>query len=112
MQKLDEEKRQSKEKKTNILVWLFVTIVIFLSITRVLIANQLVGTSEKLHNLDSQIQKLQSDNEIRSEDLRKKESLLTLETKTRQLGFTQTNKYSFLKPSDPVALANESDWKN
>lgn len=105
MQKLIEEKRQNNVRSSNILVWAFVSVVIFLSITRVVIANQLVGASEKLHHLDSEIQKLQSDNEVLSEDLRKKESLQAMEVKTKILGFVPTIKYSFFKQSDSVAMS-------
>lgn len=104
MQTLIEQKKQFKEKKTNSLVFILIAVVAILGVSRVLIANQMVGASEKMRNLDQQIQKVESQNEILAEATRQKESLSSLENKTGALGFTKTNKYSFIRPSDPVAF--------
>lgn len=104
MQKINEEKRQQKNKHSNILVWVFVTVVVFLSISRVIIANQTVGASEKLRNLDNRIAAFKSQNEVMAEDLRQKESLASLQNQAGALGFSRTDKYSFLSPSAPVAF--------
>jgi cell division protein FtsL len=104
LQKINDQKKQGREKTSNVLVGAFVMIAVILCIARVLIANQTVEASEKLRSLDVQIRKVQTENQILSEQLRQKQSLITLSERAQQAGFTKTNSFSFISATSPVAF--------
>lgn len=104
MQQINDQKKQNKSRTSSVLIYALFGVITILGTIRILIANQMVGASEKMRSLDSQIQKLQSENEVLSEDLRQKQSLVAVQTKVNHLGFTKTSTYSFVKPSDSVAF--------
>lgn len=87
------------------IIGLAVVLVIFLGIVRVAIANAAVENSEKLKNLDRKIAEVESENQLKRERLRARESLLSLEAKALKDGFIKVDKYSFVKPKGPVASA-------
>lgn len=76
-----------------------------LAVVRVIIANAEVEAGEKLRNLDKQIAALEEENQLRSEKIRAKESLVSLEQKAAKQGFQKTANYAFIEKAGPVAKA-------
>lgn len=94
-----------QDRKSNIIVSALVFLVMTLAVVRVVIANAEVEAGEKLRNLDKQIAILEEQNQLRSEKIRSKESLISLEAKAAKQGFQKTGKYAFVEKSGPVAQA-------
>lgn len=78
-----------------------------LSIVRIIVANQTVGVSDRLHKLDIEIQKYKADNEIQAENLRQLESLQNVSMSVSRLGFVPKKNFSFLKTNESVALVGQ-----
>ncbi len=76
-----------------------------LAIVRVGIANAEVEASEKLKDLDKKIAAVETENQLRAEKIRTKESLVSIETKAANQGFQKTGKYAFVEAAGPVAAA-------
>lgn len=104
MKKLISEQNFKKDHRSGVLMLFLVTLVALLSIGRVVIANHLVESSEKLRQMDKNIQEIQNTNQILAEKLRSPQSLTQIELKAKSLGFSQSGHLVFLKPISEVAL--------
>lgn len=96
--------QEFKQNRTsNILVSALVMVVLFLAVVRVVIANVEVDASEKLKNLDKKIAVLEGANQLSSEKLRAKASLVKALKEASRQGFQKTRDYSFVEAIGPVA---------
>ena len=108
MQKINLEKSQARLRASNVLIGLLLFVAASRACLRVLVANQQVGNSEKLHILDEKIAKVTAENQVLSEQLASKESLLSLEIKVTALGFEKVPKFAFLPKENDVALSTQT----
>ncbi len=104
MKKLVAEQNLKKERLSGLFLMALVVVVAALSVTRVLIANRLVESSERLRNLDQSISQVQRANQDLAENLRGPQSLSQIETEAGSLGFSKTTRLVILPGADSVAL--------
>lgn len=104
MKKLTAEKNFKKDRLSGIFLTVLILIVVCLSVTRVVIANRLVETGEKLRALDLSIEAVKQSNQMLAERLRQPQSLFQIETRAKTLGFVKTGRLVFLDPKADVAF--------
>lgn len=104
MKKLEQEQAFKHNRLSGWLFFVLFLVVAVLSIGRVFAANRLVETSESLRVMDSQVQTLEAQNQILSEEVRVKESMAFVENKVSQMGFTATPHYAYLTTPSKVAF--------
>ncbi len=105
MQKLQKEKLEQRNKKSRTVIFLAGLILVFACIIRVVIANRLVEATDKLHRLEVEEEKLQADNEILSENLRTKDSLISLRSEAEKMGFAPVTQVTYIEKPLPLAAA-------
>ncbi len=104
MKKLIAEQNIKKDRFTRAALLLLVFFVSTLLVAKVIMANRLVEASGKLRNLDRKITELSTSNSELSESVRTTSSLTQLETAAQKAGFTKSQKFAVVKPTESVAL--------
>ncbi len=104
MKKLTTERNLKKERLSGLFLTVLVLMVVALSVTRVVIANRLVESSEKLRSLDQEITKARDLNRNLAQGQRLPQSLSQIAQRAKDLGFAKTNQVVFLGVGDSVAL--------
>lgn len=62
-------------------------VIVLLVITRIVVANTLAMSGEKLHQIDTKIAKVQEENELLDQQIASLSSLVTIDVRARELGF-------------------------
>ena len=104
MQKLQNEQNLRNEKYSSLIFFTLFLIVGLLSVARVFAANRLVETSDNLRKMDVQVNQLEAENRILAQEVRSKESMVFVETKMTELGFTKTPHYTYVNSTVRMAF--------
>lgn len=104
MEKLQIEYNLKREKLSKKVIFLLGFFAIFLLVARVVIANRLVEVSSKLRDLDHQIEIIEKQNDQIAEEVRSRESLVSIESRAASLGFRSVRNLSYITSPEPVAL--------
>lgn len=108
MQKFEIEKQVKNNRIVNAIIGCLVVVVALLSIARVILANQLVTTSEKLRTLDKKTAEIELSNEVISEQIRDNQALSGIQDKLQRLGFAPADRFAFITAPKNVALLEET----
>ena len=106
MKKLQTEQYHQKEKLSGLVVLCLFALVGILAGGRVFMANRLVEASQNLRNMDREITRLESENEILVKEVRSKQSMEAVEKRVEALGFAQN--YRLVYVTRPVEVAFKS----
>ncbi len=104
MKKLKAERNFKKDRLSGLFLTVLILVVICLSVGRVVIANRLVETGEKLRALDQNIEAVKDGNQNLAESLRQPQSLSQIEGRAKAIGFVKTSRLVFLGKETPVAF--------
>ena len=106
MKKLQTEQYHQKEKLSGLVVLCLFAMVGILAGGRVFMANRLVEASQNLRNMDREITRLESENEILVKEVRSKQSMEAVEKRVEALGFAQNSRLVYV--TRPVEVAFKS----
>lgn len=104
LKKLEQEQSFKHNRLSGWVMFGLFFIIGLLSVGRVIAANRLVETSENLRVMDQQVQNLEAENQVLSEQVRVEESMTYVESKVAKMGFTTSPHYAFLTAPSKVAF--------
>ena len=104
MKKLEQEQISKRERVSGWVMIILFLVVTVLSVSRVFMANRLVGVSENLRKLDLEAVKLEQENQTLGEEVRVAQAIKTIEIEAVSLGFIKNNHFAYLTPTAEIAL--------
>lgn len=89
---------------TRKLVFIIVSVVLFLALTQLAISHQLANTGEKIRQLEEETALLEEENRVLVEQTSKLSSLSRISLQAEKVGFLRTTRVLHLTPQVSVAL--------
>lgn len=84
---------------------LLLSIAGILTLVEVIVINQLAGSGHSVSAIDTQIEKLQEENAIIEQQVASASSLLLIEQKAKEYGFTEAKPSSFIHLDSDLPIA-------
>ncbi|HUS52321.1 MAG TPA: hypothetical protein VMX77_02540 [Candidatus Bathyarchaeia archaeon] len=86
------------------LIWLVLTLVLFLFFTQLVISHRLVSSGEVVKKLEIDAARLDAENGLLKEEVDRMGSLSRISSEAAKLGLTRASQILHLTPQVPVAL--------
>lgn len=104
MKRLEKEKQFRKHKRLRLMMSFILAIIFLLASAQFFVSNRLSDLGKIIEEENSKAAALIAENRLLGEEINQKESLITLTSEAKKLGFIETKSIYYLVPQIPVAM--------